>query len=268
MLRKVTFLLAFTSLASGCADFQAQIDSRYGPSPVPIAEAVDSSTKRQVDVVMAMARGALPPGQAPATAEEWYRVILAGFNVVDDACISYIDDLWILERRRTRNSALIAAAGAATSGIVAATSNPNALTLAILAQAFGLASALNTAISDTYLYSQNAATIKKLIRGTTEAYRADLATNFKSDGSNSVKYPMASVPAAYHHMREYLALCLPPTIQAQIEDLVTNAKAGPVGSDPKKNPPGGGTTPSALVVPPAASSPGRVLRTSPSIRVF
>jgi hypothetical protein len=31
-------------------------------------------------------------------------------------------------------------------------------------------------------------------------------------------------------MREYLALCLPPTIQAQIEDLVANAKAAPENS--------------------------------------
>jgi capsid protein len=41
---------------------------------------------------------------------------------------------------------------------------------------------------------------------------------------------MGSAGAAYHHMREYLALCLPPTIQAQIEDLVANAKAAPENS--------------------------------------
>jgi hypothetical protein len=215
---------------------------------------------------MAMARGALPPGQMPVTDEEWYRVILAGFNVVDDACISYIDDLWILERKRTRNGALIAAVGSATSGIVAANANPSAITLAILAQAFGLASALNTAISDSYLYSQNAATIKKLVRGTTEAYRVDLAANFKS---SEIKYPIASVPAAYHHMREYLALCLPPTIQAQIEDLVTNAKSGPVGSDSNKNPSPSRSTSSTLAAPPPASSGSRTInRTSPAIRVF
>jgi hypothetical protein len=266
--RNVAVLVAFASVVTGCAEFQAQFENRYGPSPVPIAAFVDASTARQVDVVMAMARGALPPGQLPVTDEEWYRVILAGFNVVDDACISYIDDLWILERRRTRNGALIAAVGSATSGIVAANANPSAITLAILAQAFGLASALNTAISDSYLYSQNAATIKKLVRGTTEAYRVDLAANFKS---SEIKYPIASVPAAYHHMREYLALCLPPTIQAQIEDLVTNAKSGPVGSDSNKNPPASPSrsTPSTLAAPPPASSGSRSInRTSPAIRVF
>jgi hypothetical protein len=157
----------------------------------------------------------------------WSTVTLIGFNVVDDACSTYIDDLWILERRKARTGALLAATGAAAAGIIAANSHPSATTLAILAQAFGLASAFNTAISDSYLYSQNAATIKKLVQKTTEAYRTDYANKF---GQEEWAYPMASPGAAYHHMREYLALCLPPTIQAQIENLVANAKAAPENS--------------------------------------
>ena len=105
----------------------------------------------------------------------------------------------------------------------------SAETLVILAQAFGLASAFNTAISDSYLFTQNAATIKKLVRKTTEAYRSDLAKKLPPP-ETEITYPIGSPSAAYHHMREYLALCLPPTIQAQIEDLVTNAKATPENS--------------------------------------
>jgi len=152
-----------------------------------------------------------------------------GLNVVDDACMTYIDDLWILERRKARTGTLIAATGAAAAGIIAANSHPSAATLAILAQAFGLAAAFNTAISDSYLYTQNAATIKKLVRKTTEAYRTDFAKKFPPP-ENEITYPMGSPGAAYHHMREYLALCLPPTIQAQIEDLVASAKAAPENS--------------------------------------
>jgi hypothetical protein len=152
---------------------------------------------------------------------------MTGFNVVDDACMTYIDDLWILERRKARNGALIAATGAAVAGIVAANAHPSATTLAILAQAFGLTSAFNIAIADSYLYTQNAATIKKLVQKTTEAYRTDYANKFTQA---EWAYPMASPGAAYHHMREYLALCLPPTIQAQIENLVANAKAAPENS--------------------------------------
>jgi hypothetical protein len=230
MLRKGIVVLAIASLASGCADVQDQLNGRYGPNPIPTGAAVEIAAHRQADVVLAMARGAGYAQNPPSFGdrESWYTVIMTGFNVVDDACVSYIDDLWILERRKTRNGALIAATGAAAAGIIAANSHPSVITLAILAQAFGLASAYNTAISDSYLYTQNAATIKKLIQKTTEAYRTDIAKKVKSE--TEVSYPMGSPGAAYHHMREYLALCLPPTIQTQIESLVANAKAAPENS--------------------------------------
>lgn len=218
--------LAVAAGLTGCADLQDQLTGRYGPNPVPNPVAVQTAVQRQADVVIAIARGA-GYASAPVTRADWYNVTLTGFNVVDDACMSYIDELWILERRKARNGALIAATGAAVAGVVAAGVNPSATTLAILAQAFGLASAFNTAISDSFLYSQNAATIKKLVRKTTEAYRTDYAKKYRAD---EISYPMGSPGAAYHHMREYLALCLPPTIQAQIEDLVANAKAAPENS--------------------------------------
>lgn len=231
MFRSVVAVLTIASFTSGCAEFQDQLSGRYGPAPAPTGAVVEAAARRQADVVWAMARGAGYTQNPPAFGDRqgWYTVTMTGFNVVDDACMTYIDDLWILERRKARTGTLIAATGAAVAGIVAANSHPSATTLAILAQAFGLASAFNTAISDSYLYTQNAATIKKLVRKTTEAYRTDFAKKLPPP-ENEVTYPIGSPGAAYHHMREYLALCLPPTIQAQIEDLVTTAKATPENS--------------------------------------
>jgi hypothetical protein len=231
MFRSVVAVFAIAGIASGCADIQEQLMGKYGPPPVPTGPAVEAAAQRQAEVVLAMARRAGYAQTPPPFGDRlgWYTVTMTGFNVVDDACTSYIDDLWILERRKARTGTLIAATGAAAAGIIAANANPSAITLAILAQAFGLASAFNTAISDSYLYTQNAATIKKLVRKTTEAYRTDLAKKLPPP-ETEVTYPIGSPGAAYHHMREYLALCLPPTIQAQIEDLVANAKAAPENS--------------------------------------
>jgi hypothetical protein len=231
MLRSVVAVLAIASFTSGCAELQEQLTGKYGPAPVPTGALVEQAVRRQTDVVLALARGTGYAQNAPPYGDRqgWYTITMTGFNVVDDACMSYIDDLWILERRKARTGTLIAATGAAIAGVVAANANPSAATLAILAQAFGLASAFNTAIADSYLYTQNAATIKKLVRKTTEAYRTDLAKKLPPP-ENEVTYPIGSPGAAYHHMREYLALCLPPTIQAQIEDLVANAKAAPENS--------------------------------------
>jgi hypothetical protein len=228
LFRGVAVIILLVTTA-GCAEFQEQLVGKYGPSPVPTGAAVEAAVRRQSDVVLAIARGAGYTEVAPADRFGWYQVTLTGFNVVDDACMTYIDDLWILERRKARTGTLIAATGAAAAGIIAANSHPSATTLAILAQAFGLAAAFNTAIADSYLYTQNAATIKKLVRKTTEAYRTDFAKKF-APPETEITYPMGSPGAAYHHMREYLALCLPPTIQAQIEDLVASAKATPENS--------------------------------------
>ena len=229
MLRSVVALLAVTALA-GCSEFGDQLTGRYGPSPVPTAVAVQNAVERQTAVVLALAQGTAR--EPPVKRLDWYNVTLTGFNVVEDACMTYIDDLWILERRKARTGALITATGAAVAEVIAANANPSATTLAILAQAFGLASAFNTTISDSYLYSQNAATIKKLVQKTTDAYRTDYAANF---GRSEWEYPMASPAAAYHHMREYLSLCLPPTIQAQIEDMVAKAQAGPQDSPKERS---------------------------------
>jgi hypothetical protein len=229
--RGVAGILVLATTAAGCAEFQEQLTGKYGPSPVPTGAMVEAAVRRQSDVVFAIAQGAGYSQGAPPFGDRvgWYTVTMTGFNVVDDACMTYIDDLWILERRKARTGALLAATGAATAGIIAANSNPSSATLAILAQAFGLAAAFNTAISDSYLYTQNAATIKKLVRKTTEAYRTDFAKKLPPP-ENEITYPIGSPSAAYHHMREYLALCLPPTIQAQIEELVATAKATPENS--------------------------------------
>jgi len=240
-------VLAAGLLSGGCTTLEKEAWAmRYGPEPVLVAEAVQASVARQSAVVAAVAAGLDPRTQdvgllpAPAARRAWYTLILSGFNTIDDACMTYIDGLWMMERQKTRNSTILAAAGATGAALLsAARPTPSvAAGLVVLAQAFGFAGILNNAVFDTYLYSQNAATIKKLIRKTTAGYRADLRDKTLST-SDEVIYPVASSGAAYHHMREYLALCLPPTIQAQIEVLVGGAVAVPDdvltkfnGSDP------------------------------------
>ena len=176
-------------------------------SPVLIAVTVQSSAARQAAVVAAVA-GTLPAPLAPssreALREEWYTLILSGFNTIDDACMTYIDDLWILERRKTRTSTILAVTGAAGAALLGSLQpTPSvAAGLVVLAQAFGLATAISNAVADSYLYTQNAATIKKLVQITTVKYRTDFASKVR--GQDEVTYPLASPGATYHHMRRIL----------------------------------------------------------------
>jgi hypothetical protein len=237
--KQSTALVLAAGALCGCStlDDNNIFAQRYGPSPVLVAETVQNSVARQAAVVNAVWAGArglprdpatgqvlLPPLPADGDRERWYDVILTGFNVIDDACISYIDGLWIMERQKNRNSTILHAAGAAGAALISAAqlTPSTAAALLVLSQAFGFAGILNNAIFDTYLYTQNAATIKNIIAKTTLKYRTDLAEKFSE---NEITYPLGSPGAAYHHMREYLALCLPPTIQAQIENRLAGAVA-------------------------------------------
>jgi hypothetical protein len=247
--KSATGLILAAGMLSGCTGEYDIWGMRYGPSPVLVADTVRGSVERQTAVVAAVVAGAsglprnpatgvpLPPvfpslndpdiqGDRISLRRAWYTLILTGFNVIDDACMSYIDGLWIMERQKTRNSTIIHAAGAAGAALLSAqVTSQTAAALLVLSQAFGFAGILNDAVFNTYLYTQNAATIKKLVQRTTAAYRKDFAA--KTLSGDGVSYPLASPGAAYHHMREYLALCLPPTIQAQIEVLAGNAIAIP-----------------------------------------
>jgi hypothetical protein len=211
---------------SGCAEFANQWSDRYGPAPVPTALAISEAASREVAVVEALAiASGFSRGNPPQTRSHWYAIILAGFNTVDDACTTYINDLWKLDRQRGRVKDILSASAAASAAIVGAAPNPSAQTLTILAQSFGLASAITNAFADSYLYAQSPSTVRTMVKKSRDAYRDDMAKNF-----SNVNYPMSSSAAAYYHVREYLALCLPPTVDSQIDELVAKAKAAPEDS--------------------------------------
>jgi hypothetical protein len=209
------------SLLAACSSIKAQFADRYGPEPVLSAQPTEDVAKRQHDVVAVILTANGYGGALPQTTDGWYGTILTGFNIVDDACQTYINDLWKIDREKNRVRDVISASGAATAAIVGANANPSAQTLTTLAQAFGLASTLTGTIGDSYLFAQNPAVVGQIVKKLQVAYRTDLAKNKTTPG-----YPISSPSAIYYHTREYLSLCLPPTIQAQVEDLIAKAKAG------------------------------------------
>lgn len=237
-MRKSASLFAFLllGLLPACSEFKDLWADRYGPDPTlgskPVTVTRETTTDalvRQTDVVRTFLRasGYGDNGEMPRTRIEWYNVILTGFNSVDDACQVYISDLWKFERQKNRIKDVITTSGAATAAIIGANANPSATTLTVLAQSVGLASAMTGAIGDSYLFAQDPATIGKIVKKLQVAYRDDLARN-----RDSAVYPIDSPAAVYYHTREYLSLCLPPTIQAQVQDLLAKANAVPDGPGP------------------------------------
>ncbi len=218
---------------TGCSEFRDLWTDRYGPDPtlgiktnVVARENVSEAVLRENGVVRALLEGnGFGKENMPRSVPEWYSVILTGFNTVDDACQIYISDLWKFDRQKNRIKDIITASGAATAAIVGANTNASPATLTTLAQAFGLGSALTGSIGDSYLFAQDPATIGKLVKKLQVAYRNDLAKAIVDP--KAVAYPINSPAAVYYHTREYLSLCLPPTIQGQIQDALAKTTAAP-----------------------------------------
>ena len=172
--------VAALGVLPGCSSFKSQWADRYGPDPILSQTTTSDAALANLMSSQFCANGYARDGYSndlPLTPAAWYGVILTGFNTVDDACQTYINDLWKIDREKNRVKDVISASAAATAGIVGANANPSAKTLTTLAQAFGLASALTGSIGDSYLFAQDPASVGQIVKKLQVAYRNDLAKN-------------------------------------------------------------------------------------------
>lgn len=184
---------------------------RRGLPPILDAPAVEVATGNKIRIMTALAKDA---GYSPSSVSNYYDVAQAGFNFVDDQCRSYFNELYLLDRDvKTRKSA-ISAVSQTTSAILGITGAP-ALTISIVAQAFGLANNATDIAGNSFLYSLPPATTKGFVRSLHIAYRNAVASR---------RTNMTSVEA-YYHIQSYLDLCLPSTIEARLTEYVGKAQA-------------------------------------------
>lgn len=193
---------------TGCAEF----DLRKGPSPVLDGAAVYNAAGNKAILMRALA---IDAGFDPDGPVDYYKVAEAGFNYVDDQCRSYFDTLFFLNKGREQLKSGLAASGQTTAAILGIT-GAAAPTIAIVAQAFGLASAATDIVTGTYLYALPPATTQAFVERLQLAYREAAANN-----SAHIQSPAS----AYFHIQRYLNLCLPPAIEAEITKQISSAGA-------------------------------------------
>lgn len=184
------------------------IDARKGLDPQISYASVENSTTRINYIIDALARDTYP-----RDAKTWdYNLITeAGFNYIDDQCAAYFDNLFFLDRGRSQLKSGLAQTGATTAAILGAT-HASALSLSVVAAAFGFAASATDILAGTYLYALPPATTKGLVNSLQATYRQQSETL-------NIQTPTA----AYHQIQGYLDLCLPPTIEAQVTNLVNQA---------------------------------------------
>jgi hypothetical protein len=146
------------------------------------------------------------PGEYSAA---WWLVVQAGMNDIDARCDAYL--AWLDDRRRSHGPILseISALSAATQSIMKFTgSGANPIT--IVGVAFGLASDTFTNVHSRLLLEVNHSTVQSVVLSKQQEYRNGL----KGQGINT------RVMAIYA-LRSYLRLCMPMTIETQINSTVT-----------------------------------------------
>jgi len=158
------------------------------------------------------------PNSGPAT---WSAVVRAGMNDIDERCDGYL--IWLDNIRRSQApiTKQILDTATATALIMQAT-GASAGSMAIVAAAFGLASSSFTNVSSRLILEVPHSTVQAIVLSRQKAYRDDLF------GNPPVLIP--NRPAAVYALRSYLRLCMPITIEMEINNTIATFERGGVAA--------------------------------------
>lgn len=153
----------------------------------------------------------------------WTLFVQAGMNDIDQRCDAYLT--WLDAQRRDREPVLrqLATMAAATQSIMAV-SGAGTDSLTIIAEAFGLASATYSNWNSRLLLAVNQSTVQTVVYSRQWQFRDKIKTEAVPDR-----------PRAIYLLRNYLRICMPTTIEADINTTTTLVQRGdPQGA--KDNP--------------------------------
>ena len=146
------------------------------------------------------------------TPAQWVQFVKAGMNDIDVRCDAYL--AWLDNRRRSAEPLLrqIGDMGRATGSILDATGvGPHAMN--IVGIAFGMAANTFTNVNSRLLLEVNQATVQSVVHKGQEEFR------YRNDYTNTFNRS-----DAIYHLRSYLRLCMPFTIETDINTTVAIAK--------------------------------------------
>lgn len=147
--------------------------------------------------------------QVPPVSRNWAVFVQAGMNDIDRRCDAYLT--WLDNKRRWIGPIhqQILDSQTATLAILAATAADPTKAIAVVGAAFGFASHSFTNFNNRFLFEVEKSTVQSVVLTRQQQYRTDLAP-----------VVIDNRPAAVYALRQYLRLCLPMTIETQINTTV------------------------------------------------
>jgi len=153
----------------------------------------------------------------------WNSLVQAGMNDIDARCDAYLS--WYDSRKRSQRPLIsqINTTGRLVNAILLATS-PTAATIGVVAEAFGFAEATVNNYHSRLLYEIDTSTLQALVLGNQRTFR---------EGVADLKFQ--TKPAVEHALRSYLRICMPFSIETEVNNVLTVVNRSGVAPPPLIN---------------------------------
>jgi len=144
----------------------------------------------------------------PPVSRTWEVFVQAGLNDIDRRCDGYLT--WLDNKRRSVGPIhqQILDTEAATLAIIGITAVDPTKAIAVVGAAFGLAAHSFTNFNSRFIFEVEKSTVQSVVLTRQQKYRETLPLNIDNR------------PAAIYALRQYLRLCMPMTIETQINTTV------------------------------------------------
>ena len=210
---RVLAAVGFAALAAACSTSDANF-LREGVGTELAATSVNAAALQNVYVEHLCSQAGLSgcPDHAVANSD-WPILVQAGFNDIDERCDAYL--AWIDSRRRSTGPVLkqISDIGRATLAIMRL-SGAGAAPITIAGLAFGLATDTFTNVNSRLLFEINHSTVQAVVLNRQQQFRFGLPRNIDNR------------PAAIYALRSYLRICMPFTIETDINTTISLVERG------------------------------------------
>jgi len=144
------------------------------------------------------------------TTPSWDQVIQAGIQYSDSRCDAYIGALYRVNKDLKADVQKLNSVGTATAALMGITKSA-ATEIAAAAVLFGYAEESINISGSRILFEMDPASIRSLVKGSQTAFKSALEPNYQDR------------TGAFTVIREYITLCLPSTIEAEINNAAKNA---------------------------------------------
>ncbi|WP_155256431.1 hypothetical protein [Mesorhizobium loti] len=212
--------IAMTLFAAGCVqNYPDGVGTKLNPGNLPaqtdLQNAYVEEICQQAGLQPTASNGVTSCGSSPYDAGTWWLFVQAGMNDIDQRCDSYL--VWLDDAQRSREPVLDELSQLSTTAqTIMRSTGVGANPITIVGAAFGLASGTFTNVYSRMIITMPHSTIQAVVLSRQKEYREQLIGN----STNRPQVAIVNRPAALYALRSYLRLCMPMTIETEINNTI------------------------------------------------